>query len=55
MSGRNTAVSEEEAVLGVPLVRIIHRIGIHIPAVMVPVHIDRAKRFVPHAICATAL
>lgn len=43
-SGRNTAVSGEDAVAVVPPVRIRNRVGIHVPVVAVPVDVHRTKR-----------
>ena len=57
MNGRKTIVSGNELVALVPPVRIRHLVGVHVPAVIVPVPVDRAAhttRFVPKAIRATA-
>jgi len=34
----------ENPVVGVPLVRILDRVRIHVPAIVVPVHVHSAKR-----------
>lgn len=35
----NTAVSGKDAVAIVPRIRILNRVGVHVPAVGIPVHI----------------
>lgn len=56
MTERNTAVSGENPVVFVPPVRILDRMGVHVPAIIVPEDTHRAKQavLVPEAIHATA-
>lgn len=44
MLGRKTIVSGEHLIAIVPPVRVLNSIRVHVPAVVVPVHVDRAKR-----------
>src|SRR3989344_9371503 len=39
----NTAVSGKHPILVVPSVRILNRVGVHVTAVAVPVHVHRAE------------
>jgi len=45
VSGRNIRVSGENLIAAVPLVRILNRISIHVPAIAVPVAVDRPEHW----------
>ena len=54
---RKSTVSREHLVAIVPPVRILDRVRVDVPAVVVPVHVDRAKHtsvIVNKTICGTA-
>lgn len=43
INGRNIGISREHLVASIPLIRIVNRVGIHVPAVAIPIAVDRAK------------
>ena len=43
MSGENARVSGENLIVVVPPVRVLDRIRIHVPAISVPVRVDRVE------------
>ncbi len=43
MRREKTTVAGEHLVAGVPLVRILDRIGIHVPPIVVPIHVHRTQ------------
>ena len=54
---RNTIVSREHLIASVPAVRVRDLVRVDVPAVVVPVHVDRAKHtsvIVNKTICGTA-
>ncbi len=51
---RKKVVAAKHLVASIPIVQVADRIGVHVPTVVVPVHVD-GPEFVQRAVHATAL